>query len=613
MIPVRASRPAVAIQQKVASRQGVGDPFKKRSLVAGKPRRIPLRTSEWVSSFVKIKNGDTGLIDSMSFEERRYLLRAYDTPSRKLLLFTSRQTEKSTTLGNKLMALSGLRSLYVSLFATPSAMQTKVFSTARLDEIVDVSPLLKSMTHSSLRMNLLEKEFINHSKIYLRYAFLSADRIRGLSANAIFLDEIQDILQDLLPVIEETASHHKDALFCYSGTPKTFDNTIEAYWSKHSTQSEWVIPCERHGTPKDPASWHWNILGEKNIGKLGPICELCGGPLNPEHPLAEWVEMNPGAEIEGLRICRLMVPWFWKNPEKWREILHVMERYPRPQFMNEVMAMSYDSGLKPLTRLEVMRCCDKRWSGDDEDQVAELGRRYQLYAGIDWSGGGNSETSAYTVMFIGGYVRGDEKFQYVYRKRFDGPLSESDAQMVEIFRLLRKFNIRFIGVDFGGGFFPNKDLTNVFGPSRVHPFQYVGRAPGKLLYKKELHRYIVFRSLVMADVFQAIKKRKVAFPDWMKFREPYASDMLNIRSEYNESLRLIQYTKVRGATDDSFHAALYCLLVSMFDQRRPDIMAPIMDPMDPAAQMNLTEELIRSELEVFAPTLDEADYGGRLV
>lgn len=609
MMPVRASRPAVATSLTVAPRQTIRDPFRKRS--NREQGTIPLLPSQWVERFVKIKNGDTGLVDPMDFSERRYLLRPYNTPSRKVLMFTSRQTEKSTSLGNMLMALSGLRSLYASLFVTPSAMQTKVFSTSRLDEIIEVSPMVKALTHSSLKMNLLEKEFINGSKIYLRYAFLSADRIRGLSTNAVFLDEIQDILQDLLPVIEETASHHKGSLFRYSGTPKTYDNTIETYWSKHSTQSEWVIPCEHHGTPKDSSTWHWNILGEKNIGKAGPICDLCGNKLNPEHPMAQWVEMNPGAEIEGFRICRLMVPWFAKSTDKWAEILHAMERYPRPQFFNEVLALSYDSGSKPLTRAEIIACCDDRWAGDDEEQVAELGRRYPLYAGIDWSGGGNTETSAYTVMFVGGYVRGDARFQYVFCKRFDGPLTESDEQMKEVLRLLKKFNCRYMGVDFGGGFFPNKNLTNVYGPGRVHPFQYVGRAPGKLLYKPELHRYIVFRSLVMADVFQAIKKRKVAFPSWMKFREPFASDMLNIRSEYNEALRLIQFTKVRGVTDDSFHAALYCLLVSMFDQRRPDIMAPMRDASDPEAQANVNEEMARSELEVFAPPPDDSDYGGR--
>ncbi len=605
---MRASRPSVAIDSRVSPPLRVSDPFRR----AGQRQTVTvsLRTSDWVEHFVQIKNADTGKVEPMTFAERPYLLRPYNTPSKKIMFLTSRQTEKSTSLGNKILASMGMNALHTPLFVSPSAMQTKVFSTTRIDEIIDVSPLLKAMTHTSLRMNLLEKQLINGSKLYLRYAYLSADRIRGLSANDIYVDELQDILQDLLPVIEETASHHVNSRSCYSGTPKTFDNTIEEYWSKHSTQSEWVIPCDRHGTPNNPSSWHWNVLGERNIGKQGPICERCSKPLNPEHPHAQWVEMNPGAEIEGFRICRLMVPWFAKNPSKWQEILQARERYPAAQFFNEVLALSYDSGAKPLTRAELIRCCDSSVAGDDEDAVAELGRRFPLYAGIDWSGGGSSEHAAFTVLFIGGYVRGDAKFQYLYAKRFDGPLAEADLQMKEIVRLLRKFNVRLIGTDFGGGFFPNRDLTNLFGPQRVHPFQYVGRAPGKLMYKPQLHRYLVFRSLVMADIFQAIKKGKVAFPRWDYMKEPFASDMLNIRTEYSETLRLLQFVKVRGKTDDSFHAAQYCFLVSMLETRRPDVLAPLLDASDPMARANASEEYARTELEPFAPSTDEL-YEGR--
>jgi hypothetical protein len=568
----------------------LSDPFKERKK-ARRGGRIRLLPTEWVSHFVRVKDGDVGVVKPMDFTERRYLKRVYDTPSRKILLFTSRQTEKSTTVGNKLLSFSGMRPLYVSLFVTPSAMQTKVFSQARLDDIIEISPLVQALTHKQLTMNILEKEFINRSKIYLRYAFLSADRIRGISANAIFGDEIQDLLTDVMPVIEETASHHKDPVFVYSGTPKTFDNTIEQYWSKSSTQSEWVIPCEAHGLPKQPGTWHWNILGVKHLGKKGPICDQCGKPIDPEHPMAQWAQMNPGAEFEGFRICRLMVPWYLKDPNRWREILQTYERYPTAQFMNEVMALSYDSGTKPLSHAEVRRVCDDAYDMD-EDSVAKLAQTYRLYGGIDWGTGEN----AYTVMFVGGYVRGDPHFQIVYAKRFEGAMVDPEPQLAEIERLARKFRLRFIGVDYGMGFHPNKKLSSVFGPARIHQFQYAARLPAKVIYKGALHRYMTYRTPVMADVFNAIKATKIRFPSWNVFKEPFASDMLSIHSEYSDTIKMIKYDKPRSVTDDSMHALIYCFLASCFDTRRPDIIAPIRET-GPGAEQSAREDYAMEEME----------------
>ena len=539
-----------------------------------------MRPSDWVGHFVNIKDGNTGKVSNIAFDERKYLVRPYDTAHRKILFMTSRQTEKSTTLGNKLMALSGMRPNYMTLFVTPSAMQTTVFSRTRLDDIIEISPLLRAQTHVSRTWNILEKEWANGSRMYLRYAFLNADRIRGLSVNAIFVDEIQDILRDVMPVIEETVSHHENPVHVYSGTPKSFDNTIEHYWSNASTMSEWCIPCEHHGTPKDPGSWHWNVLGPKNLGLKGPICDRCGERINPEHPMAQWVEMNPlskeegdgGAEFEGYRICRLMVPWYVKSPDKWKEVLDVHKRYPTAQFMNEVMAISFDSGVKPLTRMEVIRACDSKYR-IDEQQVVKLRESAELFAGIDWGTG----ERAYTVFTVGGYVRGDASFQILFCKRFDGHLADPGPQMAEIVRLINLFRIKLIGVDYGMGFWPNKKLTQIYGPKRVQQFQYASRSTAKVTYKAKLHRSIVFRTPLMSDIFNAIKDMKIRLPAWEDFDNPYSRDLLAIRSEYSNTMKMIKYDKPSGLTDDTFHSILYTMLASFFIHRRPDIIAPIED------------------------------------
>lgn len=574
--------------------------YVKTATTTSGPRRhrtpITLTASEWVESFINIKNANDGTVGKIDFSERQYLRRLYDTPSRKVIFMTSRQTEKSTTVGNITLARSLLRRNYNSLFVSPSAMQTVVFSRARIDDTIDISPTLHAMKGDSF--NILEKNFLNGSRVYLRYAFLNADRIRGLSVNSLFGDEIQDLLSDVMPVIEETTSHHKDPTFVYSGTPKTFDNTIEKYWSGHSTQSEWVIPCERHGTPKDPTSWHWNILGPNNIGLTGPVCSRpnCKKPIAPDHPMAHWNAMNPDAEWEGLRICRLMVPWFIKDPAKWDDfVIKTRERYEPAKFYNEVLALSFDGGSKPLSRAEMVRACDSRYPNTLETavKISKAGSAV-LYAGIDW---GEGTENSYTVMTIGSFCREDSAFQVLYSLRFTGQLADPDAQIAHINKIVSGLRIRLIGTDYGGGFHPNKRLTNVYGPARILQFQYAGRASAKLNWKPLLARYIAFRTPVMADIINAIKSgKKIRLPSYDTYKTPHVDDYLALRAEYSNTLRMIQYTKARNIPDDTFHSLVFCMLAAMRENPRPDIMAPIKDKSSDEARAASAEEAAMDEL-----------------
>lgn len=532
---------------------------------------VPLPVSEWVTRFIRIKDGDRGVPKAITFEERRYLRRIYDSPSSSKLLITARQTEKSTTLSNMQMADMGTRNMYTSLFVSPSAMQTTVYSKTRLDDIIQLSPLMQALTHPSKTMNILEKEFLTGSKIYLRYAFLNADRIRGLSVNSVYGDEVQDLLPDVLPIIEEASSHFEDPRRVYAGTPKTFDNNINTMFSEHSNQGEWVVPCERHGAT-DPSTWYWNVLMPENIGKRGPICAKCKKPINPEHPMADWVSMRGNDQMfESFRIPRIMVPWFFKSEKKWKEILDAREAYSTAVFYNEVMALSYDSGTRPITKSELIAACDRRYR-IDEDQLLELSKSHQLYAGLDH--GANTDNSK-TVMAIGGYVRGDDKFQILWLQQFNGDIAEGTPKLNEFFRIIDKFNIKYIGADYGMGFDPNKMLAERYGPHRIKQFQYTGSLSAKVLYKKELFRYLVYRTPVMSDIFTAIKQRKIRLPHWEDFRTPFGDDVLRIFSEYSESSRMIRYGKPSSVTDDSFHAILYCFLASFFDHPRHDVLMPL--------------------------------------
>lgn len=873
-----------------------------------------LSISEFVEFAFRISEG-SGFVP-FSFEGRRHMFQPYDSDSRRILLKTARQVEKSTLLGNRALTYSALVPGFKTLYVSPSSTQTKTFSNDRLKDPIETSDVLKSFTTRSLTQNIFEKQFINRSKITLRYAFLNADRTRGIPAWMLLLDEFQDILHDNVPVIEQCTAHAPPEWkqFCYAGTPKSLDNNLEVYWSQRSTQGEWVVPCDSCGSSIG-AGRYWNVLGEKNIGLKGLICEKCGKRIHAMHDDSQWAWMVEKAQYEGYRIPQLMVPW-----KPWDEILLDYKNYPRNQFYNEVLGISFDSGLRPLSLPQVREQCNEKMSMHPSQlkHYRSLGFSQPIFAGIDWgchdeetrilteggfkyfrdlvpkdrvaqwdpdtremtfvvpsrrtvkkwnrpllhfntrggldllvtdthrmrvgasqgqrwvtetagefstrggnakfvgyvtwtgaevasfvlsgypvssgysgseaalfkmddwlellgylisegglcfnngrpsclkmsqrktvnfetyqkiqncldrmninvtafpnektgdvnwtiygkqfwgwyathvgltgstkripreflklsqrqlqilwqalvdgdghtdtrpncTGGtysstskglcedfqelciklglravlrlhkeansnkktqwrvswsegrdyqlntpatavkhvpyegnvycctvptgyivterngcisyqGNSGENTYTVLVLGTYI--EQRFRIFYAHRFTGVELDPELQLSIIIKICEDFNVTLIGTDYGGGYDRNDKLMRKFGPARLQKYQYLARSKKKVEWNPRLNRWHVHRTELMSDLFNSIKRSQLEFPCWAEWKDPFAQDICNIFTEYNETLRMTMYAKSPDRTDDTFHAILYCLLASMIKFPRPDIIAP---------------------------------------
>ena len=877
-----------------------------------------LRPSQFVEFAFRVLNPHSNAYEPFSFAERKHLLRMYDTPCKRVIFKCGRQTEKSTTFGNIMLSYScmlpGFRALYVS----SSAGQAKTFSNDRIKEPIETSDVLRRFSSNMLSQNIFEKMFANRSKIVLRYAFLNADRTRGIPATALFLDEIQDILYSNIPVIEQCTSHAPYHLkrFYYGGTPKSLDNTIEKYWS-NSTQTEWVIPCDRCGSSSTYR--YWNSLDESNIQRKGLSCGRCGELLQRDHPDARWAaafHFHPDdTPWEGYRISQLMVPW-----KPWSEIIHDYTHYDRARFYNEVLGISYDTGLRPITRAEVKACCNndismhsdsierfrpiisgnpvfagidwgchddqtriltergfvyfrdlndedrvaqwdpdtremsfvlpkvrtvrewdgellhfttrggldtmvthmhrmrvgvsqgERWLTESAGELAQRGGNVKFVGHVSWNGEeqesfvlpgqpkspgypgsdartfamddwlellgyliteggvcfcgdrpscvkmsqrqtvnaataakiqtslnrlwpehsafpnpntgdinwtlygkqlwawyienigaesehkriprmflrlgprqlhilftalvagdgytdaragstggafystskglcedfqeiciklglrcivrlhkqafgnrktmwralwsegrdhqlntpsssiarvpykgfvyccavdtgyivterngcisyqGNTGENSYSVLSLGTYF--ESRFTIFYIHRFIGEDTEPEPQIAKMIEMLDYFQVKMIGADYGGGFAMNDRLVRKFGFNKVHKWQYVGKNKRKVEWDNGMRRWKVHRTEVMSDIFNAMRRRQVVLPNWGEFETPYADDITNIFSEYNNAQRMTQYSHAKDKPDDSFHSILYCMLASMLIIPRPDIILP---------------------------------------
>jgi hypothetical protein len=459
----------------------------------------------------------------------------------------------STLLANYLITRSIVRPYNKAVYVSPSHLQTRQFSNGKLSPWTQDSPIInKYFIDSSVSSQVFEKGFTNGSLIFLRSAFLNAERVRGLSANELMIDEIQSMLSANIPVIMEVLSHAEDPQVIFAGTPLTMDNYIETMWQS-SNQCEWLVPCDAH------IPIHWNFLDEKSIGKEYPICNKCGKRIDPSK--GKWFAFNNTDDMVGYHMNQIMVPWM-QSPTKWKELVWKKEHYSKGQFYNEVLGLSYDSASKPISRFELMRLCSPqhpyRWRPD------EVTQNQPVFAGIDWGEGadgternfkGRLKTASYTVLTLGMFIN-PKQFYIFFQKRFKGEEALPRNCVREIIQICKAFNAVMIGSDWGFGWGVNDTIEDVFGPRRVIKFQHNGMQKERQKYDPVGHKVQLNRTEVLTDLFDDLKNQKFIFPPWEQSHD-FLVDIEHIYAEFG-GVHGLRYDHRPSEPDDAAHSILMC-------------------------------------------------------
>lgn len=507
---------------------------------------IKATKSDWIRNLVYLDG------QKFDFKGREYLFPIYNGRFPRLLLKFSRQCEKSTFLANNLIVESAVTPYNKSVYVSPSYLQTRQFSAGKLTPWMEDSPTIaRYLLSSKVSSQVFEKGMTNGSMIFLRSAFLNADRVRGLSASILALDEIQNMISANLPVIAEVVSHSPDPTIIYAGTPLTNDNLIEQTWQE-SSQCEWLVRC-RHHSPV-----HWNFLDERCIGREFPICNKCGKRLNPSD--GQWVAFTKERDTMGFHLNQIMVPWM-QSPTKWKEIVWKYDTYSKGQFYNEVLGISFDSASKPVTRSDLMAACHHKWP--HRPRSDEITDNWPLVMGVDWGTGsdgserdekGRLRTASYTIACIGAYVE-PGKFHPFFFRRYKGDDAIPTNCIGDIIRLARHFKVQMIGADWGFGWAANDQLDAAYGMQRVIKYQYVGMQRERMKYDPVAHKVIVNRTELMSDFFADIKKGKYLFPPW-DYSQEYLVDIEHVFAEVS-SIGNLKYDHKKTEPDDVAHAIIF--------------------------------------------------------
>jgi hypothetical protein len=431
---------------------------------------------------------------------------------------------------------------------SPSQKQSRKFSQDKVQPIIIESPLLlKNMGDYN---NVHERTFKRNGKLYMEYASDNPDRCRGITADMVLYDEVQDQQLDLIEgVINQCMFNSKYKLLVYAGTPKTLDNGIETELWRRSDQREYLVRCPHH-TPG-----RWLKLGWKNVGKHGPICHLCGNHLDVDQ--GRWVITNKEGKLAGFHVNQLHCKVSHATQNDWNVLLDVYENKPKAEFCNEVLGESFDSAEVPMSLTMLSQASEGGVSMRNipEDSFWSTSR----YAGIDWGHG-----KAATVLTIGQFhPKKDGVYRYVFMKRYEGAQCHPDYCIPDMVRIMKMYRVARVHVDYGGGFGLWPKLADMFGRDKVTTNFYSDSATYadmKWTTKTEdIPRLTLNRSKSVSAYINRISNGRIQFPKWEEFHPEFTPDFLNVRKEIDRKGNI---TYIRVGCDDVFHACLYSFVVA---------------------------------------------------
>ena len=214
------------------------------------------------------------------------------------------------------------------LYVAPLQEQTRRYSDLYASEAIRSCALLQTLQKPAM-LKVLNSDakiikatghqsFANGAGIQFTYAKDSGDRIRGVMADRIDFDEIQDQSGDVIPIVQESLTSSEWGCSRYTGTAKVEENLIEAKW-RQSSMCEWVMKCQHCGTYNIP-TLDFGVL--KMIQADGMHCLHCGKRLDVS--VGQWVAAYPSKmnTFRGYHIPQVVCPFIVDNRNNWDKLLH---------------------------------------------------------------------------------------------------------------------------------------------------------------------------------------------------------------------------------------------------------------------------------------------------
>jgi hypothetical protein len=305
---------------------------------------------------------------------------------------------------------------------------------------------------------------------------------------------------------------------------------------------------------------------DKIIGPMGPTCPVTGKILDVTN--GQWVHENTRAldgGFIGFHVPQVIIPEYAANPIKWDEIYQSYNKFDRNKFLQEIMGIPTEEGVREITQHDLERICTL--GSREALRRKAINNGYKLVvSGCDWGGSDYNPALAikasYTVHAIIG-VNHDNSMEIIFIRQHSG--MDYRAVANEIIKDHTAYGGNAMASDFGVGAAYNMLIreSGRVTPDRHFIFNYTGPSAAPVTSPAQGHgwynQYGLNRTESITSLYAAIKKDppRLRCYSWDE-SGPRLMEFLNLYRAPTESTTTgafsFRYIRHGSKPDDTLHA-----------------------------------------------------------
>ncbi len=479
------------------------------------------------------------------------------------------------------------------LHCFPNLSHTQRFSQSKLDTLINTSTNdyinqqklgynSKTKRVSSAQPdNMTLKRFKGGCNLWIESLGSDGDRIRGMSCDAVFYDEVQDMTPAAIGVALQVLTaakygHPGSGIQVYFGTPKAkgsyfevglWNQTDKRYYFLGCTNKE----CKHYFMLSTPGTDEWKKiwLFDQTIK-----CPKCGNEED-KRVLVEngkWIATEPqdragnNKKFVGYHISQLYVPHLDKN--------HILNQHPENNkasseriYYNEALGEFYSGNDMPITRDEIYeKCRDPQRLFSRTINANEK----KTWMGVDWGGKVDNENqsagqSYSCVVVLSADSTGVLSVEFAYRMKS----TDFQNNMDFIKTMYKNYNLSLTVADYGYGHHLCNELQKIYGDKFLSAWA-SGNIKKNVTYDKDMLQLKWNKDYFIEELYDLMRKGKIKFP-WKSFEniDWLIDHITSMEVAHTMQNGMPKKTYKKGSSpNDGFMALIHAYLAYKFEMSR---------------------------------------------